>query len=66
MGDYVAINKNLWDERAPAHAASADYGFDRFLSDPGYLSGVVRLAWIHRRMSCVDRVVAGEVPSELG
>lgn len=42
MGDYLAINKALWDERAPAHAASADYGFDRFIGDPEYLSGVVR------------------------
>jgi SAM-dependent methyltransferase len=42
MGDYVAINKALWDERAPAHAASADYGFDRFITDPDYLSAVVR------------------------
>ena len=29
MGDYRLINKAMWDERAPAHAASADYGFDR-------------------------------------
>jgi SAM-dependent methyltransferase len=42
MGDYVAINKAMWDERAPAHAASAHYGFDRFIGDPEYLSGVVR------------------------
>jgi SAM-dependent methyltransferase len=42
MGDYVAINKANWDERAPAHAGSADYGFDRFIGDPGHLSGVVR------------------------
>jgi hypothetical protein len=31
-----------WDERAAAHAASTDYGVDRFPADPGYLSGVVR------------------------
>jgi len=42
MGDYRPINKAMWDERAPAHAASADYAFDRFISDPEYLSGVVR------------------------
>ncbi|MGH3829581.1 MAG: class I SAM-dependent methyltransferase [Pseudonocardiaceae bacterium] len=41
MGEYVAINKARWDERAPAHAASAGYGFDRFIGDPEYLSGVV-------------------------
>jgi SAM-dependent methyltransferase len=42
MGDYVAINKAMWDERAPVHAASAHYGFDRFIGDARYLSGVVR------------------------
>ncbi|MFM8896679.1 MAG: class I SAM-dependent methyltransferase, partial [Actinomycetales bacterium] len=30
-----------WDERAPLHAASPDYGLDRFRSDPDYLSDVV-------------------------
>ena len=34
MGDYVAINKAMWDERAPVHAASAHYGFDQFFDDP--------------------------------
>ncbi len=42
MDEYVAINKARWDERAPAHAASVGYGFDRFIGDPEYLSGVVR------------------------
>jgi SAM-dependent methyltransferase len=42
VNDYVAINRANWDERAPAHAASEDYGFDRFVSDPEYLSDVVR------------------------
>lgn len=40
--DYRALNRASWDERAPAHAASPDYGFDRFASDPRYLSDVVR------------------------
>ncbi|HQR25595.1 MAG TPA: class I SAM-dependent methyltransferase [Nocardioides sp.] len=39
--DYRAVNRALWDERAPAHAASVDYGLDRF-TDPGFLSEVVR------------------------
>lgn len=39
--DYVAINRANWDERAPAHAASAMYGLDRF-ADPAHLSDVVR------------------------
>ena len=37
-----AANLRLWEERAPVHAASADYGFDRFASDPSHLSDVVR------------------------
>jgi SAM-dependent methyltransferase len=41
MAEYVDLNRASWDERAPAHAASPDYGFDRF-ADPGYLSDVVR------------------------
>ncbi|MFC0115673.1 class I SAM-dependent methyltransferase [Kibdelosporangium aridum] len=40
--DSLAVNKAHWDERAPAHAASPDYGFDRFISDPDFLSAVVR------------------------
>jgi SAM-dependent methyltransferase len=42
MDDYRVVNKANWDERAPAHAASRDYGLDRFLADPGFLSHVVR------------------------
>ncbi|MET1007404.1 MAG: SAM-dependent methyltransferase, partial [Propionibacteriaceae bacterium] len=40
--DYRQINKANWDERAPAHAASADYAFDRFVAEPDFLSEVVR------------------------
>ena len=42
MSDYRTVNRASWDERAPAHAASADYAFDRFRDDPSYLSEVVR------------------------
>lgn len=42
MNDYAAVNRANWDERAPAHAASPDYGVERFVADPGYLSDVVR------------------------
>ena len=42
MDDYCALNRANWDERAPAHAASPDYGFARFVADPAYLSDVVR------------------------
>jgi SAM-dependent methyltransferase len=41
-GDYREVNRAIWDERAPAHAASPDYAFDRFVADPGHLSDVVR------------------------
>lgn len=40
--DYRTLNRASWDERAPAHAASADYAFDRFRADPTFLSDVVR------------------------
>jgi SAM-dependent methyltransferase len=36
------LNRASWDERAPAHAASPDYAFDRFVADPEHLSDVVR------------------------
>jgi SAM-dependent methyltransferase len=42
MADYREINRASWDERAPAHAASPDYGVQRFVADPAYLSDVVR------------------------
>jgi SAM-dependent methyltransferase len=42
MDDYRALNRGFWDDRAPAHAASNDYAFARFVQDPGFLSHVVR------------------------
>ncbi len=42
MDDYRTLNRANWDERAPAHAASPDYAFDRFRSDPEHISDVVR------------------------
>jgi SAM-dependent methyltransferase len=39
--DYRTLNRASWDERASAHAASADYACSRFASDPRYLSDVV-------------------------
>ncbi|GAA4590185.1 SAM-dependent methyltransferase [Actinoplanes octamycinicus] len=42
MSDYLTVNRANWDERAGAHAASADYGFRRFAEDPAHLSDVVR------------------------
>jgi SAM-dependent methyltransferase len=42
MDDYLTVNRANWDERAPAHAASPDYGVDAFVADPNHLSDVVR------------------------
>jgi SAM-dependent methyltransferase len=42
MADYREVNRASWDERAPAHAASPDYGIQRFVDDPAHLSDVVR------------------------
>jgi SAM-dependent methyltransferase len=36
------VNRLLWDERAPAHAASPEYGLARYAADPDHLSDVVR------------------------
>jgi len=40
--DYRTLNRANWDERAPAHAASADYEVTAFVDDPAHLSAVVR------------------------
>jgi SAM-dependent methyltransferase len=40
--DYRDLNRAMWDDRAPAHAASPDYGFERFVADSQHLSDVVR------------------------
>ncbi len=37
-----AVNRANWDERAPAHAASADYRVAAFADDAAFLSEVVR------------------------
>lgn len=42
MEDYRNVNRASWDERVPAHVASAGYQVDRFAADPGFLSEVVR------------------------
>jgi SAM-dependent methyltransferase len=40
--DYLDANMAFWNKRVPAHAASPDYGVDRFRDDPRHLSDVVR------------------------
>ncbi len=42
--DYVSVNLASWDERAPVHAQSPDYAEEKFVSDPDFLSDVVRSA----------------------
>lgn len=42
MEDSLALNRANWDERAPAHAASPTYAFERFLTDPSFISDIVR------------------------
>ena len=41
MEEYVAVNRANWDDRAAAHAASADYNVAGY-ADPAHLSDVVR------------------------
>jgi SAM-dependent methyltransferase len=42
MDRYVELNRESWDERAPAHAGSIDYAVAQFIDDPSFLSHVVR------------------------
>ncbi len=42
MSNYIDVNRANWDDRAPAHAASPDYAFERFIAEPDFLSKVVR------------------------
>jgi SAM-dependent methyltransferase len=39
---YAEVNRATWDERAPAHAASPEYDRSHFVTDPKFLSRVVR------------------------
>ena len=40
--DYRDVNRAVWAERAPAHAASTGYQTAAYVSDPAHLSHVVR------------------------
>jgi SAM-dependent methyltransferase len=42
MTDYLDVNRANWDDRAQAHASSADYGTQAFVADKNHLSDVVR------------------------
>lgn len=39
--DHRALNLANWQARVPIHAASEEYGLDRYLADPAHLSDVV-------------------------
>ena len=40
--EHRDVNRAMWDERSPAHAASPDYAVQRLIADPNRLSDVVR------------------------
>jgi len=42
MENSFELNRANWDERAPFHARSEYYAFDRFAAEPDYISDVVR------------------------
>jgi SAM-dependent methyltransferase len=42
VNDYRGVNQRMWDERAPAHAASPGYSVERFADEPDFLSYVVQ------------------------
>jgi len=39
--EYLHVNRTNWDERAPVHAVSPEYGLQRFADDPAFLSDVI-------------------------
>jgi SAM-dependent methyltransferase len=61
---YIGYNRATWDERAPAHAASPDYAFDRFVEDPEYLSQVVRFDV--PRLGDIDRLRGVHLQCHIG
>jgi hypothetical protein len=42
VAEYLELNRANWDDRVPAHVASAGYAVRRFLDDPALLSDVAR------------------------
>jgi SAM-dependent methyltransferase len=41
VDEYKVVNMANWDERVPAHVASADYEVEKFVADPKHISKVV-------------------------
>lgn len=44
VDDLVAANRANWDARARVHVNSPFYGLQRYVDDPGFISGGVREA----------------------
>ena len=42
VDNFLDLNRASWDDRAAAHADSPDYAFEQYVSDPSFLSDVVR------------------------
>src|SRR4051812_11499353 len=51
MTDYRAVNRANWNDRAAAHPASPHYQAERLMTDPSFISDVVRF----------DRPLLGDV-----
>jgi SAM-dependent methyltransferase len=62
--DYLSVNRANWDERAPAHAASAAYALDRFVEDPTFLSKVV--AFDRKRLGDIRGLDAVHLQCHIG
>ena len=43
MDDALRTNLSNWEARVPIHAASDEYGLQRYVDDPTHLSGVVQV-----------------------
>ena len=41
VDEYAFVNRQNWESRVDAHVASADYGLQRYVDDPGRISQVV-------------------------
>ncbi len=50
--DYRTVNRAGWDDRAAAHAASADYGVERYVEDPAFIGEVV--SFDRDRLGAID------------
>lgn len=58
------VNRANWDDRAIAHAASSEYGLERFIEDRSFLSNVVRFDL--PRLGAVDGLDAVHLQCHLG